>query len=439
MSSPWRRLALGVAVALAVIGAFAAYTVGAVRRMRQVQSEIVEQNRKAALQLIRIQGDLHALGLAMRDMVAPEEEYPLAAWGGQFRRIHEDLDDAIRTESRYAGGRRDAQQTAYLLASFDQFWRVAEEVQRLAETGREGEARALVRGTLQARLDTLSALTSRLLVENNEAEQRAALDVLAVYASMERNTYWFLALAWALVVAVSAALIRSNRALFEKVTELAEQRRELARQLISTQESTLRAISRDLHDEFGQVVTAVGAMLTRAGRGAPAEFQEQLQESRVALQEVLEKLRALSQSLHPVMLEEQGLLAAVEWHLGVFRKQTGIEVDYEGPAAAPELEPAAAVHVYRILQEALNNVARHAQAGRARVRLAVLEAELELTVMDDGKGMAEGVKAGVGMAGMRERAALLGGRLEVGPGATEGTAVRLFVPLRQGEKEALRG
>jgi signal transduction histidine kinase len=140
-----------------------------------------------------------------------------------------------------------------------------------------------------------------------------------------------------------------------------------------------------------------------------------------------------------VMLEEQGLLAAVDWHLGVFQKQTGIEVDYAGPSAVPELEADAAVHVYRILQEALNNVARHAQAGRARVRLAVVEGELELTVSDDGRGIPAGARPGVGLAGMRERAALLGGQLEVGPGATAGTEVRLSLSLQGELKEAPRG
>ena len=429
MNSPTVRLLAGVLFTLAVITAYAAYTVHAVHSMRLVQSEIVDQNRKGALQLIRIQSDLNALGLAMRDMLDNLDGYPITAWFGQFHRIRENLDDAIQREAELAGVRRDPRQTAYLRGSFSQFWTAVEHTQRLAETGHETEAREWVRRTLQPRQEALSALTARLLVQNNEESQRAAATISETFAGIERNAYWFLALSAVLVLAVSFTLIRSNRDLFARVTELSNQRRELAQQLIATQESTLRAISRDLHDEFGQVLTAVGAMLKRANRSAPPEFQGQIQETSVALQETLEKIRALSQSLQPVILEEQGLMAAVEWHLMVFQRQTGITVHYEPSPGLPEVDPAARIHVYRILQEALNNVARHAQARDVAVRLRAGSEGVVLEVSDAGKGIPSQWKPGVGIAGMRERAALIGGVLEIGAAVPAGTRIALTVPV----------
>ena len=428
MTSPTARLLAGVLFTLLVIAAFAGYTLNSVRRMRQVQGDTIDQNRKAALRLIRIQSDLNALALAMRDMLDNLDGYPLTAWSGQLDRMRENLDDAMRVESQLAGMRRDPRQTAYLLSSFAQFWAAVERMRKLAETGHEPQARELVRQTLLPGQEALTALTARLLVQNNEAEQRAAEEILEIFAGIERNAYWFLALSVALVLAVSGTIIRSNRALFDRVTELSNQRRELAQQLIATQEATLRSISRDLHDEFGQILTAVGAMLKRAGRLAPPDFHEQIRETSVVVQETLEKIRALSQSLQPVILEEQGLAAAVQWHVTVFQRQTGIAVNYEPPNELPEMAASESIHVFRILQEALNNAARHSQASEVTVRLEARPPGLTLAVLDNGSGMPDSFKPGIGLAGMRERAALLGGTLDIGPVKPTGTRVALTLP-----------
>jgi signal transduction histidine kinase len=424
MTSPTARLAAGVAVTLAIILAYAGYTLNSVNRMREVQTEIIDQNRKAALQLIRIQSDLNSLALALRDMIDQRDGYPLTAWAPQLDRIRENLDDAIRVEAELARGRRDPQQTAYLAAAFAQLWATVDKMKALAESGPAGTVTAFIRETVEPQQQALTALTARLLVQNNAEEQRAAEQIAVIYGEIERNAYVFLGISLALVLIVSLALIRSNRMLFERLASLSNQRRELAQQLIATQESTLRTVSRDLHDEFGQILTAVGAMLSRAGRSAPEAFTEELQETKVVVQETLEKVRALSQALQPVILEEQGLGPAVEWYLPVFERQTGIRVLYSRPAKAPAMEAGRAIHVFRILQEALNNVARHAGVKEVAVELG--SEPLRLRVADQGPGIAAGAAPGVGLAGMRERAEILGGTLRIE--TSGGTTITLEVP-----------
>ncbi len=424
MTSPSARLAAGVAVTLAIILAYAGYTLNSVNRMREVQTEIIDQNRKAALQLIRIQSDLNSLALALRDMIDQRDGYPLTAWAPQLDRIRENLDDAIRVEAELARGRRDPQQTAYLAAAFAQLWATVDKMKALAESGPAGTVTAFIRETVEPQQQALTALTARLLVQNNAEEQRAAEQIAVIYGEIERNAYVFLGISLALVLIVSLALIRSNRMLFERLASLSNQRRELAQQLIATQESTLRTVSRDLHDEFGQILTAVGAMLSRAGRSAPEAFTEELQETKVVVQETLEKVRALSQALQPVILEEQGLGPAVEWYLPVFERQTGIRVLYSRPAKAPAMEAGRAIHVFRILQEALNNVARHAGVKEVAVELG--SEPLRLRVADQGPGIAAGAAPGVGLAGMRERAEILGGTLRIE--TSGGTTITLEVP-----------
>ena len=422
--SPSGRLAAGVVVTLAIILAYAGYTLNSVRRMREVQTGIVDQNRKAALQLIRIQGDLNALALALRDMQDQTGEYPLSAWGAQLGRIRENLDDAIRVESALAAGRRDPQQAAYLDSSFRQLWAAVDRMKSMAQEQPAAAVTAFIRGTLEPQLQALTSLTARLLVQNNAEEQRAGEQIAGIYGEIERNAYAFLAISLGLAAAVSLAMIRSNRVLFEQLARLSDQRRDLAQQLIAAQESTLRTVSRDLHDEFGQILTAVGSMLSRAGRSAPADFTEQMQETKAVVQETLDKVRALSQALQPVIVEEQGLAAAVEWYLPVFERQTGIAVRYQGPAAPPAVEAGQAIHVFRILQEALNNVARHADVSEVTVELR--DEPLRLRVADGGRGMAPKATPGVGLAGMRERAAILGGTLRIE--SNGGTTIVLEVP-----------
>ncbi len=432
MKSPTVQLIAGLAFTLLVIGGHAVFTLRSVWRMREVQTSIIDRNGLASLQLIRIQNDLNSLGLAMRDMLDNDSRYPLTAWGPPLARIRQNLDDAIAREAALAQGNRSPEQTVFLTASFADFWRTSDEALRRASAGDQRGALELVRNTLQPRQEALSALTARLLVDNHDQESKAGEQVRAIYSEIERNSYWVLGLSLALILITGAGLIRSNRSLFAQLSQLSEQRRELAQQLIATQESTFRAISRDLHDEFGQILTALGAMLRRAQGLAPdTKFREQVQESTEVVQGTLERIRSLSQSLQPVILEEQGLAAAVEWHLAGFERHTGIAVRYAGPQASCDLPPAKAIHVYRILQEALNNVARHAEVNEVDVSMDASPAEprLRLTIEDHGRGVTPASRPGVGLAAMRERAELIGARLTISPSSGHGTRVCLELPL----------
>jgi signal transduction histidine kinase len=443
LRSPTPRLIAGLLFTLAVIGAYAAYTLKSVHRMREMQTSIVERNRLASLQLIRIQNDLNVLGLSLRDLLDARDGYPPSAWTQALARIRGNLDDAIAREAELSRGWRPAEQTAYLRSSFEVFWREAED----AIVRPDAAAREEVRRLLQPRQEALAALVARLLVENNERESLAAAEVRGIYSEIERNAYWLLGLSIALIAITGFGVIRSNRDIFTRLAALARERRELARQLIASQESAYRGISRDLHDEFGQILTAVGALLKRVRRQAdPAAMESGLQEVNGVVQETLEKIRSLSQSLQPVILQEQGLLAAVQWRLAEFERHTGIAVRAKLTGGPVELAGDQPIHVYRILQEALNNAARHSGAGEVSVRLESREGALRLTVEDAGKGIAPGARSGLGLVAMRERAELAGGRLSVGePAPGAGTRIVLEVPLLRetpdspGRKETVHG
>jgi signal transduction histidine kinase len=430
--SPTTALLLGLVITLATVVAYSWYISGQISGLRRLQTELTDRNRRDSLQLLRIQNDLNQLALAMRDMLDATEPYPLTAWSTQFDRIRLDLDDALKQQGEVALARQTPEQREFLASSLNQFWNAVDRMFELARSGDEAEARAQIQVSLQARQAALSTAVARLLVQNNEAEEQTAQQVQDIYQRVQRQVYWFLAATLAAIVATSTYLIRSNRRLFAQLASLSDQRRELAQTLIETRESTLREISRELHDEFGQILTAIGSMLGRAGKHAPegSPLRSDLREIGEVAQTALDNVRGLSQTLHPSILEELGLASTIDWYLSTVEKQLGISVTLETRGREQAVDSTKAIHVYRVLQEALSNVARHSGTSRAIVRLTLDADRLEMEVEDHGRGLDSGpTRRGLGLVAMRERAAIVGGTLDFLKPPQGGTVVRLSMPM----------
>jgi signal transduction histidine kinase len=433
--SPTFRLLAGLAVTLSAVALYSGYTVAQLRGLERLQGEIIDRNRADSLLLVRIQNNLNSLGLAMRDMLDGSDPYPLTAWRPQFRRVRTDLEDALAREAQTSPLDRGSEQRKYLTDSLHQFWDALDRIFALVEGGQEPEARNLIRLSLQARQAALSTAVSRLLVQNNESEQQAGARIRTVYTGVERNLYLFVGAMLVLILLTSLYVVRSNRRLFQEVADLSGRRSELAQQLIAMQENTFRSISRDLHDDFGQILTAIGTMMQRTGRRLPESdpLRADLREVQQIVQSTLEKVRSLSHALHPVVLDEIGLQGALDQYLPGFEKQTGIAVHYEKSGTARELDRAVTIHVYRVLQEALNNIAKHSQSRQAEIRLQYLPDSVVLQVEDRGVGFGNAHEYGMGLVSMRERACLVNGRLDLDNSPSGGARVRLTVPASTAE------
>ena len=433
-TSPTRPLLVGLAITLLAVAVFSWYALSQIEMVRGLQTHTIDRNRQDSLQLLRIQNNFHSLALAMRDMVEGSEPYPLDSWKLQFDRIRFDLEDALNVEARITPTSRRPDQQKQFAVSLLQFWNSADRMFALARAGKEDQARALIRASLESQQASLTSTVARLLVLNNETEEQAAMAVQQIYDRIERRIYWFVLAILITICATSLYLIRANRVIFDRLAALSDQRRILARKLIGVQEDILHSISRELHDEFGQILTAVGAMLGRAGKHLPPDstFRIELSEVREIAQSTLERLRSLSQALHPSILDDYGLEKALEWYVKQFGKQTGIVIRYEKQGGDPVVGGQEAIHVYRILQETLNNVVRHSKSSTAWVRLTVTADHLRLEVEDRGVGMSEAGSGGLGLIAMRERADILQGTLELLRPPAGGTLVVLEVPLAQG-------
>ena len=428
--SPTIGLLAGLIVTLVAVVADGWYITRQMVGLRALQTDLADRNRKDSLQLLRIQNDLNTAALAMRDMI-DSTEYPVTAWTAQFERVRLDLGDALGREEAVAVARRTPEQRRYLTSSVTQFWDAVDRMFGVAREGREDEARSQIRLSLQARQAALTTTVARLLVENNESEEQTARQIQDIYTQVQRQAYLFVGATLIAILLTSYYVIRSNRRLFGDLGELSERRHELAQKLIETREATLREISRELHDEFGQILTAMGLMLGRAGKHAPegSPLRAELREVRKLAQTTLDNVRGLSQTLHPSILEDAGLDDTIDWYVPHAERQLGVRICYVRSGSSGSLDSAVAIHVYRVLQEALNNVARHSGAIDVWVRLRSSDGMLELDVEDHGGGLdAATERRGLGIVTMRERAELVGGTIEFLRPREGGTLVRLQVP-----------
>jgi two-component system, NarL family, sensor histidine kinase UhpB len=213
----------------------------------------------------------------------------------------------------------------------------------------------------------------------------------------------------------------------EMLQRLEEERRESVRRTLLAQESERVEIARDLHDEIGQRLTALLLQLDYLAVDQPDGEPEALGTARENARGTLEEVRRLARRLRPEVLDELGLPSAMRNLCERFASHSGIEVDCSVERGLPELSREAELVLYRIAQEGLTNVVRHAGAAHVALALGARNGVVSLLISDDGKGIAD-EREGAGIKGMRERAVLIGADLSFSRSSAGGVEVRLDVP-----------
>lgn len=233
----------------------------------------------------------------------------------------------------------------------------------------------------------------------------------------------------------AAALERQHDELKAQFDAQANELTDLARHLQHVQEEERARLSRGLHDELGGILLAARMDVTwmeRHGPGEDASVKPRLERLRQVLDQGIELKRRIVEELRPTLLDTMGLLAALRWQSEETCKRANLRCTENYPDEEPQLNRAGAIALFRVVQEALANVAKHAKASNVDITLAVSNREIILTVRDDGVGAAPTDLTrprSHGIAGMRHRITVLGGRLDVSSGPGRGTTVRVTVPL----------
>jgi signal transduction histidine kinase len=232
-------------------------------------------------------------------------------------------------------------------------------------------------------------------------------------------------------VADSLAIAIQGSRLYAQVLAGHEHLRDLSRRVVEVQEIERRHIARELHDEIGQVLTGLKLTLEASGRRVLGTRAASLDEAQRHVNDLITRVREMSLDLRPAMLDDLGLLSALLWHFERYTHLTGVRVHVEHSGIDRRFDPEVETGAYRIVQEALTNVARHARVRDVTVRIWSDEQVLRAELTDRGVGFDQAAVLGQssGLTGMRERAALLGGRLTIVSSPGAGTRVLATFPL----------
>lgn len=297
--------------------------------------------------------------------------------------------------------------------------------------------------------EILLRLSSRLQTVNREAFVAQTLSMAQVYREAQRHGWQQLGLALAVnlaigVWAVAYATRLEGRLLRQRDRDMqmTEDLHRLSKKIVSAQEDERRMIARELHDEVGQTLAAIRvelAFLQRPNTDA-ALMTARLDEVRTITEGALHTIRDLSHLLHPAMLDDLGLIAALESLVRTFGARHHVRAELQHENMNLRLEPELETAIYRIVQEALSNVAKHADAERCTVSLKREGSFVRLAIQDDGVGFAaepgtDVTRHGLGLIGIRERAALLGGFLRVVTAAGRGTRLFVEFPLARESRD----
>lgn len=319
----------------------------------------------------------------------------------------------------------------------ESYWLAAD---RTINEGLQKTNQTLLHRAALDRRATVLAIASEVSVVNELELRQAELEISNVFARSRGRLQSFTALAMGIGLVLATASIlyvsRLEGQAEEKYLESMRYQSELkalSKRLVDAQEEERRAISRELHDQIAQTLTALlmnvqdliegSRDLDYASRG--------LQKIRLQAQDCVNKVRNMALLLRPSMLDDLGLLAALEWQGREVCKRAGLAVEVIDHDFDDDLPEEYKTCIYRVVQEALNNCTAHAKASRVRIVLGEDTTHYILTISDDGVGFDPARKHGMGLLGMQERVSRLGGTFFIDSGPGKGTSIRVGLPLAQ--------
>jgi signal transduction histidine kinase len=434
----WIATVSASGVLLVLIVLFAFTTVWEAKRIYAELSASDEMFQELEVQLAALRGDIYLSGIYIRNQLLNSQ----GEWGedqrDSLKQVRASIDHRLgRVEVLVP--RQQASMVHDLQENIDHYWRiigpVAEDPAEAAANGR------MIRQQIRSRRDAALVIVEQI-GKINQVAYSDRHSQLQVSQTALVNYIWMMmggVLSLGFVVMVSsgyvvAILNRRAQANRDRIEQTEDELRRLSADLFHTQEQERRVLSRELHDEVGQTLTALGMEIGNIERlhlGSTLEFAIHIDEAKHLTEETLKTVRRLAMGLRPAMLDDSGLAPALRYQAREFSRRTAIRIVVEIKGALENLPDAHRTCIYRVVQEALTNCARHATAKNVRIAVNGDEHRVALRVEDDGVGLADSSPAGLGLIGIGERVRELKGSVSLRPGVNFGTilAVELPVPV----------
>ena len=427
-----------------LIGLIAVSGIGALQRARRNYRDVSalnERYRRTDRILNAVASGISTMGLLARDFLldpsnvdAAEYRSRLMAERSAMEREFRELTDLIR--------KQDKPQLERLRREVNGYWDALDPLFEWTAEEKALESRSFLRRQVLPRRRAALAIAEEIsrLTDANLDQQRREIDSeqgsMAGFISRMAAVTVLLGLLIAIVAVFRITRLENRSAEQRRRAEEAEQEmRRLSRQLVQAQEEERKSISRELHDEIGQMLTALrmelrGMQELRAS--APeAEFNEHIEGAKHLVEQSVRALKDMAMGLRPSMLDDLGLGSAVQWQARQFSKHTGIPVNVEIDGLPPVLPDRHRTCVYRLVQEALTNCARHAKAKQIDITVGSPSGYLAVSVKDDGIGFDRAAMRGrgIGLIGVEERVKELGGTLWLVSRLHQGTSLTARIPL----------
>jgi len=411
----------------------------AVRRM-QVRSGIIQHDfLERSRVLNQIRSDVYLSGTYARDYLLDPEPSAAEKNRTELNRLRREMEAIL---AAYASLMRPEERTPLngLRKSLDEYWRVLDPVFRWSPDQRRRDGFPFLRDEVFPRRLAMLRLADQIQNVNERQMDASNQRVAALFSEFRARLG--ITLAVTLAVGALLAIFASRRILYlegqadsrySEVIEARGQLKNLSARLVETQEEERRNLSRELHDEVGQSLSAILVGLSNLSAAIRTNARTQMENEVIALREIVEgtvkMVRNITLLLRPSMLDDLGLIPALEWQAREVSRQTGLRVDVAASGVSDQLPEEFKTCIYRVVQETLHNVTRHAAAVSVRIVAQQEPGRLLLSIQDDGHGFDARRSRGLGLLGMEERVAHLGGTLQLVSEPGSGTLISVVLPL----------
>ena len=443
----WPIGALGLAglLILVIVSVLAAS-----RRAQEIYTQLEQLNthhRLVETKLRQLRSDVHLSGIFVRDYLLDTEREHAPEYRERLSAFRESNVATLAELRTLVTGRDEDDRITSLQRKLDDYWETFEPLFDWTIGEKMTQSLRFLRREVLPRREAVLAIAQEIEGFNNANLDTQRAEVTRRLASFRHDLHMLLwqSLALGMVVAVAAVIrLRAVERRSDEQRALAEeaerQMRELSQQLVATQEEERRKLSRELHDHVGQMLTALRMELGRIDRlrrPVDAEVPAAVAECRRLVDNVVRTVRDLALGLRPSMLDDFGLLPALEWHIRDVGRRYGLAVDLTASGDLEHLPDSHRTCVYRVVQEALTNCVRHARAKHVQVTIVGVGRTLDVAIVDDGTGFSPVPRRpGLGLRGIEERVRELNGTMQIRSAKGAGTAIRIALTLPAQHTEA---
>jgi signal transduction histidine kinase len=417
------------------------------RSDQQISSRYLSQNHA----LNDIRSDVYVSGTYVRDYLLEPDTERADAYRASLEQVRRHMESALESYRREVAP-AETQHYSALRAELMDYWEILAPIFQWDPAERQRSGYAFLRDEVFPRRQNMLALAGRIDALNEQQLDSGNQQVVSLLLTFRARL--LLTLTAALVLGLGLALFTMRKILkledqaglqYVEMAEARTQLKELSARLVQAQETERRSLSRELHDEVGQALSAVLVELRNLSTGFAVRSEEQSRHHIETIKGLVEGtvrvVRNMALLLRPSMLDDLGLIPALKWQARESSKSNAsrgvpMDVTVEAELDSDELPDEYKTCIYRVVQEALHNCVRHSHAATVRIHVGQVVDRLLLTIQDDGRGFDVGETKGLGLLGIQERVTRLGGECTVRSQPGSGTILSVELPFTQNNRSA---